>query len=135
MREFLDEIKGERQQLDRQRRERKEREAVLQLRRELLNYNFHECPRIKKEAFKDLEVDDTDLIRIALIGPTGSGKTSLVGKSACFYLFFFFFFITLCLYSIAPGACERRRISGCIFDVAGLHCLEMKNRNRNHSIN
>ena len=91
MREFLDEIKGERQQLDRQRRERKEREAVLQLRRELLNYNFHECPRIKKEAFKDLEVDDTDLIRIALIGPTGSGKTSLVGKSACFYLFFFSF--------------------------------------------
>jgi len=89
MREFLDEMKRERQQLDRQRYEKEERERVLQLRRELLNYNFHECPRIKKEAFKDLEVDDTDLIRIALIGPTGSGKTSLVGKSACFYLHFF----------------------------------------------
>lgn len=91
MREFLDEMKRERQQLDHQRHEREERERVLQLRRELLNYNFHECPRIKKEAFKDLEIDDTDLIRIALIGPTGSGKTSLVGKSPCFCVHFFLF--------------------------------------------
>ena len=91
MRELLDEMERESQQLDRQRHEGEERERVLQLRRELLNYDFRKCPKIKKEAFKDLEVDDTDLIRIALIGPTGSGKTSLVGKSACFYLFIFLF--------------------------------------------
>ena len=46
-------------------------EALPQLRNELMNYDFHKCPRIKKEAFQDLVVDDIDLIRIAVIGPTG----------------------------------------------------------------
>lgn len=78
----------QREQLDRQRREREERErkqkeeeGLLQLRQELLNYDFQKCPRIRKEAFQDLVVDDIDLIRIALIGPAGSGKTSLVGTN------------------------------------------------------
>ena len=91
----------QRQLLARQNRERedterkqKEEEGLLQLRLKLLNYDFHKCPRIKKESFQDLEVDDIDLIRIALIGPTGSGKTSLLGKRGCsvyFYLSFYVF--------------------------------------------
>ena len=88
----------QRERLNRRDRERKERERkqkeeekLLQLRLELLNYDFHKCPRIKKEAFQDLEIEDTDLIRIALIGPAGSGKTSLVGKSGCFYLAIFLY--------------------------------------------
>ena len=61
--------------------ERKEiGEALHQLKNELMNYDFHKCPRIKKEAFQDLVVDDIDLIRIAVIGPTGAGKTSLLGE-------------------------------------------------------
>ena len=56
-------------------------EALFQLRNELMNYDFHKCPRIKKEAFQDLVVDDIDLIRIAVIGPTGAGKTSLLGET------------------------------------------------------
>ncbi|KAJ7326028.1 hypothetical protein OS493_028751 [Desmophyllum pertusum] len=51
---------------------------MLQLKDAMLNYDFQSCPRIKKESFKDLEVDDIEFIRIALIGPTGSGKTSFV---------------------------------------------------------
>ena len=85
-----------RQKLEREdrKREQKEEEGLLQLRLELLNYDFHKCPRIKKESFQDLEVDNIDLIRIALIGPAGSGKTSLVGKRGCsvyFYLSFYIF--------------------------------------------
>ena len=45
-----------------------------------MNYDFHKCPRIKKEAFQDLVVGDIDLIRIAVVGPTGAGKTSLLGE-------------------------------------------------------
>jgi len=45
-----------------------------------MNYDFHECPRIKKEAFQDLVVDDIDIIRIAVIGPAGAGKTSFIGE-------------------------------------------------------
>ena len=78
----------QRRELDRQRREREEREKKLkgeerfyQLKGELMNYNFQICPRIKKESFRDLEVDDIKVLRIALIGPTGSGKTSFVGKT------------------------------------------------------
>lgn len=56
-------------------------EELLKLRNELMNYDFHKCPRIKKEAFQDLVVDDIDLIRIAVIGPAGAGKTSLVGEN------------------------------------------------------
>ena len=55
-------------------------EELLQLRNELMNYDFHKCPRIKKEAFQDLVVDDIDLIRVAVVGPTGAGKTSLLGE-------------------------------------------------------
>ena len=78
----------QRRQLDRQRREREERERkrkeeerFLQLKNDLMYYDFQSCPRIRKESFRDLEVDDIDMLRIALIGPTGSGKTSFVGKN------------------------------------------------------
>lgn len=84
-RELLARQKRERE--DRQRKQ-KEEEGLLQLRLQLLNYDFHKCPRIKKESFQDLEVDDVDLIRIALIGPTGSGKTSLLGKRGCCVYFY-----------------------------------------------
>jgi len=93
------------EQLDRQRLEKEKRESeqkeearLRQLKLELLNYDFHTCPRIKKEAFQNLEVDDVDLIRIALIGPTGSGKTSLVGKSGCFSYYHLILFIYLFIY-------------------------------------
>ena len=79
---------AQRRHLDQQRREREEKErkmkekgALLNLKQEMIMYDFQICPRIKKESFKDLQVDDIDLIRIALIGPTGSGKTSFVGKN------------------------------------------------------
>ena len=89
----LYEDEAQRKRLDKQRREReenerrlKEVEAFLQLKQDLLLYDFQICPRIRKESFTGLQVDDVDLIRIALIGPTGSGKTSFVGKNK-FYLF------------------------------------------------
>ena len=59
---------------------RETEEELLQLRNELMNYDFHKCPRIKNEAFQDLVVDDIDLIRVAVVGPTGAGKTSLLGE-------------------------------------------------------
>ena len=78
----------QRKELDRQRREREERERkqkeeerFCELKDELLNYDFQISPRIKKESFQDLKVDDINVLRIALIGPTGSGKTSFVGKN------------------------------------------------------
>ena len=78
----------QRSELDRKRREREEREKelkeeerFLQLKNDLMKYDFQSRPRIKKESFRDLEVDDIDLLRIAIIGPTGSGKTSFVGKT------------------------------------------------------
>ena len=77
-----------RKQLDRQRHEREENERKQQEEErfckhkdELMNYDFQTSPRIKKESFRDLKVDDIDVLRIALIGPTGSGKTSFVGKN------------------------------------------------------
>ena len=77
-----------RKQLDRQRLEReekekkqKEEERFYEHKDELMNYDFQTSPRIKKESFQDLNVDDIDMLRIALIGPTGSGKTSFVGKN------------------------------------------------------
>ena len=89
----LNEDGAQRMRLEKQRREReenarrlKEEEAFLQLKRELMMYDFHIRPRIRKESFTGLQVDDVDLIRIALIGPTGSGKTSFIGKYK-FYLF------------------------------------------------
>ena len=85
---------AQRRHLEQQRREREEKErrmkeekALLDLRHDLLIYDFQICPRIKKESFKDLQVDDIDLIRIALIGPTGSGKTSFVGKNKTLHFF------------------------------------------------
>ena len=82
----------QRRQLDRQRREREERETkqkeeirFCKLKNELINYNFQTGPRIKKESFRDFVVDDIDLLRIALIGPTGSGKSSFVGKKMVFF--------------------------------------------------
>lgn len=59
---------------------RKEEERLIKPRSELVNYNFHACPRVMKESFRGLHVDDIDLIRIALIGPAASGKTSFVSK-------------------------------------------------------
>ena len=46
-----------------------------------MDYHFQTCPWIKKESFTGLPVDDIDAIRIALIGPTGSEKTSFIGKN------------------------------------------------------
>ena len=107
MRELQEKVKREREQalrdaqesakcddekqrriLDHQRRSREERERQIreekdfcELRKALMNYDFQEFPRIKKESFRDLYVGDIDLIRIALIGPAGSGKTSFAGKN------------------------------------------------------
>jgi len=73
-------------QLARQRREREEKERrqneeqrFRELKDELINYDFQTSPRIKKESFRDLEVEDINMLRIVLIGPPGSGKTSFVG--------------------------------------------------------
>ena len=83
---------AQRRQLDHQRRERekkekkqKEEERFCVLKNELINYDFQTSPRIKKESFRDLEVNDIDVLRIALIGPAGSGKTSFVGKNMSYY--------------------------------------------------
>ena len=58
----------------------KEEKDFIELQTALMNYDFQKSPRIKKESFRDLDVSDIDVVRIALIGPTGSGKTSFVGK-------------------------------------------------------
>ena len=100
MRELQEKLKRERDQAlrdaqksakcddEKQRRAREERERqireekeFLELRNTLMNYDFQEFPRIKKESFRDLYVGDVGLIRIALIGPAGSGKTSFAGKN------------------------------------------------------
>ena len=82
----------QRRHLDRQRRKREEREKkqkeekqFYELKEALINYDFQTSPRIKKESFRDLEVNDIKVLRIALIGPTGSGKTSFVGKNMSFF--------------------------------------------------
>ncbi|XP_068685273.1 interferon-induced protein 44-like [Montipora capricornis] len=79
------EDESERKRLDEQKRKREEEEKkmkeekeFLELQKALISYDFKERPRIKKESFRDLDVSDIDLVRIALIGPTGSGKTSFV---------------------------------------------------------
>ena len=59
---------------------RREEERLIKVRNELVNYDFHAGPRVMKESFRGLDVDDIDLIRIALIGPAASGKTSFVGE-------------------------------------------------------
>ena len=59
----------------------REEEAFLELQKKLMDYHFQTCLWIKKESFTGLPVDDIDAIRIALIGPTGSEKTSFIGKN------------------------------------------------------
>ena len=83
------EDENQREILDRQKRQREERERKIKEKKEfhelqnaLMTYDFQERPRIKKESFRDLDVSDIDVVRIALIGPTGSGKTSFVGKKS-----------------------------------------------------
>ena len=89
----LYEEESQRLRLEQQRRERKENErrlkeeeAFLELKHDLMIYDFQIRPKTRKESFIGLEVDDIDLIRIALIGPTGSGKTNFIGKTK-FYSF------------------------------------------------
>ena len=79
---------AQRRQLELQRREREERERkrkeeerFCELKDQLINYDFQTSPRTRKESFRDLVVNDIDVLRIALIGPAGSGKTSFVGKN------------------------------------------------------
>ena len=59
----------------------KEEEAFLELQKKLMDYHFQTCLWIKKESFTGLPVDDIDAIRIALIGPRDSEKTSFIGKN------------------------------------------------------
>lgn len=80
------EDENERRRLDeeklyREEEERKNKEEMdfRLLKHALLNYDFQQCPRIRPESFRDLDVSDVEVLRIALIGPTGSGKTSFVG--------------------------------------------------------
>ena len=89
----LYEEESQRMRFDQQRRERKENErrlkeekALLQLKQDMIMYDFQICPKTSKESFVGLQVDDIDLIRIALIGPTASGRTSFIGKTK-FYSF------------------------------------------------
>ena len=90
MRELRDELERDRRQALRDAQERgreekerkqKEEERFRELKNELTNYDFQTSPRIKKESFRGLVVDDIDVLRVALIGTPGSGKTSLVGKN------------------------------------------------------
>ena len=78
----------ERQRLKREENERKLKEEISfhQLKDALMGYDLQKCPRIKKESFRDLDIEDMDGVRIALIGPTGSGKTSFIGKSSPVFL-------------------------------------------------
>ena len=73
----------ESRRLKREEEERKLKEEISfhQLKVALMGYDLQQCPRIKKESFRDLDIEDMDGVRIALIGPTGSGKTSFIGKS------------------------------------------------------
>ena len=73
----------ERQRLKREEEERKLKEKISfhQLKVALMGYDLQQCPRIKKESFRDLDIEDMDGVRIALIGPWGSGKSSFIGKS------------------------------------------------------
>ena len=87
------EDEAQRRQLEKRKREREEKEKKLKEEKEfrelksgLMKYDFQLRPRIRKESFRDLDVSDIDLVRIALIGPTGSGKTSFVGKRSIYLL-------------------------------------------------
>ena len=77
----------QRKQLDRQRREREEKERrqkeenrFYEHKGELMNYDFQTSPRIKTESFRDLNVDDIDMLRVALIDrSSGLGKNQFCG--------------------------------------------------------
>lgn len=64
-----------------QERNQKEEERFCKLKVALMNYDFQTNPRIKKESFRDLVVDDIDVLSVVLIGRPGTGKTSFVGKN------------------------------------------------------
>ena len=74
-------LEGQRVKREKEDRKLKEEISFRQLKDALMNYDLQQCPRIKKESFRDLDIADMDGVRIALIGPTGSGKTSFIGKS------------------------------------------------------
>ena len=74
-------LEGQRVKREKEERKLKEEISFRQLKDALMNYDLQQCPRIKKESFRDLDIGDMDGVRIALIGPTGSGKTSFIGKS------------------------------------------------------
>ena len=80
-RKILDQRKRQREERERKIKEEKD---FIELQEALMDYDFQKSPRIKKESFRDLDVSDIDVVRIALIGPTGSGKTSFVGKKRFF---------------------------------------------------
>ena len=66
---------------DEMREKKKKEQRFRELKDELINYDFQISPRIKKESFRDLEVEDINMLRLVLIGTPGSGKTSFVGKN------------------------------------------------------
>ena len=69
-----------RKEQEKQERERKKYEALkfnIEFKEKLLDYTFG--TRIGKGVFKHLDVSDMNKVRIALIGPTGSGKSCFIG--------------------------------------------------------
>lgn len=64
-----------------QERKMEEEKEFLDLKNALMNYDFKKSPRIQKEIYGNLDGSDIDVVRIALFGPTGSGKTTLIGKN------------------------------------------------------
>ncbi|XP_020611796.1 uncharacterized protein LOC110050235 [Orbicella faveolata] len=62
-----------------QERNQKEEERFCKLKVALMNYDLQTNPRIKKESFRDLVVDDIDVLSVVLIGRPGTGKTSFIG--------------------------------------------------------
>ena len=69
--------KREKEAADEKKRLLEEERASLKLKEDLLCYEFGN--KIGKATFKDLS--ETDTVRIALIGPTGSGKSCFIGKT------------------------------------------------------
>ena len=51
--------------------------SYLQLKDNLLSYEFGS--RIGKDVYRELDLSDMKNVRIALIGPTGSGKSCFIG--------------------------------------------------------
>ena len=59
-------------------KEAQEEKAFLEMKESLLEYEFGS--RIGQATFQELNTSDVDKVRIVLIGPTGSGKTSFIGE-------------------------------------------------------